>query len=77
MDMQKVIFLVRGSLRDGVVFVFDEPLTSVDSKTRVGVLQMIADKTQGKTLIIITHDMEVERIVDKVINIDDINQKDL
>jgi ABC-type multidrug transport system fused ATPase/permease subunit len=77
MGMQKVIFLVRGSLRDGVVFVFDEPLTSVDSKTRVGVLQMIADKTQGKTLIIITHDMEVERIVDRVINIDDINQKDL
>lgn len=76
MGMQKVIFLVRGILRDGVVFVFDEPLTSIDSKTRKGVLQMISDKTRDKTLIIITHDMEVQKIVDKVINIDDINQKD-
>ena len=76
MGMQKVIFLVRGILRDGVVFIFDEPLTSIDSKTREGVLQMINDKTQDKTLIIITHDMEVQKIVDTVINIDDINQRD-
>lgn len=76
MGMQKVIFLVRGVLRDGIVFVFDEPLTSIDSKTREGVLQMISDKTKDKTLIIITHDMEVSKIVDKVINIDDINQRD-
>jgi ATP-binding cassette subfamily B protein len=75
MGMQKVIFLVRGILRDGVVFIFDEPLTSIDSKTRIGVLQMISDKTKDKTLIIITHDMEVNKIVDKVINLDDINEK--
>ena len=76
MGMQKVIFLVRGILRDGEVYIFDEPLTSIDSKTRASVLQMIGDKTQDKTLIIITHDMEVSKIVDKVINIDDINQRD-
>ena len=76
MGMQKVIFLVRGILREGVVFVFDEPLTSIDPSTRKGVLDMIKDKTFDKTLIIITHDMEVSKIVDKVINIDDINQKD-
>lgn len=76
MGMQKVIFLVRGILRDGVVFIFDEPLTSIDAKTREGVLQMISDKTQDKTLIIITHDMEVQRIVDTVINIDEINERD-
>jgi ATP-binding cassette subfamily C protein LapB len=76
MGMQKVIFLVRGILRDGEVYIFDEPLTSIDSKTRASVLQMISDKTQDKTLIIITHDMEVSKIVDKVINIDDINQRD-
>lgn len=76
MGMQKVIFLVRGILRDGVVFIFDEPLTSIDAKTREGVLQMISDKTQDKTLIIITHDMEVQKIVDTVINIDEINERD-
>jgi ABC-type transport system involved in cytochrome bd biosynthesis fused ATPase/permease subunit len=74
MGMQKVIFLVRGILRDGVVFIFDEPLTSIDSKTRSSVLNMIKDRTADKTLIIITHDMEVSKIVDKVVDINKLNQ---
>lgn len=76
MGMQKVIFLVRGILRDGVVFIFDEPLTSIDANTRNSVLNMIRDKTTDKTLIIITHDMEVAKIVDKVVDINKLNQKE-
>ena len=76
MGMQKVIFLVRGILREGVVFIFDEPLTSIDSNTRNSVLNMIKDKTADKTLIIITHDMEVAKIVDRVVDINKLNQKE-
>ena len=75
MGMQKVIFLVRGILRDGIVFIFDEPLTSIDSNTRNNVLNMIKDKTANKTLIIITHDMEVAKIVDRVVDINKLNNK--
>ena len=70
MGMQKVIYLVRGILKEDVdVYIFDEPLTSIDPSTRKSVLKMIQNETQGKTLIIITHDVEVMSIVDRKIEL--------
>lgn len=74
MGMQKVIFLVRGILKDNTsVYVFDEPLTSIDPATRVKVLRMIQKETSTKTVIIITHDKEVSSIVDSTINLSELN----
>jgi len=70
LGMQKVIYLVRGILKDNVkVYIFDEPLTSIDPDTRESVLNMIKDETGNKTVIIITHDKEVERIVKRTVNL--------
>ena len=74
MGMQKVIFLVRGILKDNTsVYVFDEPLTSIDPATRAKVLRMIQKETSTKTVIIITHDKEVSSIVDSTINLSELN----
>ena len=74
MGMQKVIFLVRGILKDNTsVYIFDEPLTSIDPGTRQKVLKMIKKETSGKTVIIITHDAEVSTIVDQTINLSELN----
>jgi ABC-type multidrug transport system fused ATPase/permease subunit len=72
MGMQKVIFIVRGLLKEGVdVYVLDEPLTSIDSGTRKKVLDLINTLTRGKTLIIISHDDEVSQIQDmKILYLD-------
>jgi len=71
LGMQKIIFLVRGVLKDNVaVYVFDEPLTSVDPGTRRNVIEMLKAETSNKTVLIITHDQEVEQIVDRVIKLD-------
>jgi ABC-type multidrug transport system fused ATPase/permease subunit len=68
MGMQKIIFLVRGILKNNVaVYVFDEPLTSVDPSTRSNILDMIKNETKGKTVIIITHDSEVSKIVNRTV----------
>jgi ATP-binding cassette subfamily B protein len=72
LGMQKIIFLVRGILREAPVYVFDEPLTSIDPSTRRDIINMIDKETKGKTLIIITHDNEIEKIVNKKINLTDI-----
>jgi ABC-type multidrug transport system fused ATPase/permease subunit len=70
LGMQKVIFLVRGILKDGVtVYIFDEPLTSIDPATRGRVIDMIKNETNGKTLIIITHDHEILNIVNRTIKL--------
>jgi ABC-type transport system involved in cytochrome bd biosynthesis fused ATPase/permease subunit len=69
--MQKIIFIVRAILKDNVsVYIFDEPLTSVDPKTRENILRLINDKTRGKTVIIITHDKEINQIVDRMVDMD-------
>lgn len=75
LGMQKIIFLIRGILKDNVsVYIFDEPLTSIDPSTRESVLDMIGKETKGKTLIIITHDTEVSRIVNRSVNLKDFNK---
>jgi ABC-type multidrug transport system fused ATPase/permease subunit len=66
MGMQKVIFIMRGILKDDTdVYIFDEPLTSIDKNTRKNIINLINDFCKNKTLIIITHDEEILSIVNK------------
>ena len=71
LGMQKIIFLIRAmlKLKDALVVIIDEPLAGLDQATRRNVLRMIQAECAHKTVIIITHDMEVRRIVDRVIDI--------
>lgn len=70
MGIQKIIFLIRGILKtDCSVYVFDEPLTSLDMNTRKKVMKMINEMVGDKTTIIITHDIEIKSIVHRVINL--------
>lgn len=70
MGMQKLIYLIRNILKDDCcVYIFDEPLTSLDYNSRKNVIKMIDEKTKDKTVIIITHDEEIIDIVDKKIDI--------
>ena len=69
LGMQKIIMNVRGILKKGEIIVFDEPLAGLDSRTREKMISMIDDLCKGKTLIVITHDKEILRIMDKVIDL--------
>jgi ABC-type multidrug transport system fused ATPase/permease subunit len=69
LGMQKIIMNVRGILKKGRIIVFDEPLAGLDSGTREKMIGMIDDLCKGKTLIIITHDKEILRIMDKAIDL--------
>ena len=65
--MQKVIFLMRGILKNSDVYIFDEPLTGIDKNTRFNVIKLIDDYTKNKTLIIITHDDEILSITKSIV----------
>lgn len=73
--MQKVTILLRGILKEGKIYIFDEPLAGLDATTREKVIKMILDMTKGKTLIIITHDPEITPFMDRVVNLK--NQKNI
>ena len=74
LGMQKIIILVRGILKikNSLIVMFDEPLAGLDKKTRELVMNMISNECTQKTLIIITHDMEIKSIVNRTINIESI-----
>ena len=57
------------------VIIFDEPLTSLDPDTRKKVLKMIKEECSQKTVLVITHDMEIVPYMDKIINITEINNQ--
>jgi ABC-type multidrug transport system fused ATPase/permease subunit len=69
MGMQKIIFILRGILKDSCVYIFDEPLTSLDEHSRKSVIKMIDDNTKNKTLIVITHDKEILSILNRIIEL--------
>lgn len=73
--MQKIIMNIRGILKKGNVVVFDEPLAGLDAITRVKMIKMIDDMTKNKTLVVITHDKEILRIMNKTINLHDMKKK--
>lgn len=66
--MQKVVILLRGILKKGTIFIFDEPLAGLDALTREKVIKLIIHMTKGKTLLVVTHDKEILPFMDRVIN---------
>lgn len=69
LGMQKIIFLLRGILKDSDVYIFDEPLTSLDENTQNKVMDMIKNELESKTVIIITHHPKILTIVNKTIDL--------
>lgn len=60
------IAIARGLLRPGNIILLDEPTSSLDSDTEQTLLERLSHTIQGKTLIIITHQMQTARLCDKI-----------
>ena len=73
LGMQKVTIIMRGILKKSKVIIFDEPLAGLDQLTRQKIINLILNETKDKTVIIITHDKEILPYMDKVINLQEIN----
>ena len=75
LGMQKVIIILRGILRDSNIIIFDEPLSSLDKKTRYKILKLIKNECKNKTVLIITHDSEILPYCNKTIDFNKMNIK--
>jgi ABC-type multidrug transport system fused ATPase/permease subunit len=54
--MQRITMLIRGMMKPCKILIMDEPTTGLDKKTTAKVKDLIVNETDGKTLIIITHE---------------------
>ena len=55
------------------IIIFDEPLAGLDQKTRKKIIKMIINESINKTLLIITHDKEIIPHMDRVVDINNLN----
>ena len=63
---------MRGLMRDSQIVIFDEPLAGLDQKTREKVIKLIVEETQGKTVLVITHDPEILPHLDHMVYLQEI-----
>ena len=65
------IAIARAVVRDAPVIVLDEATTGLDGETEIEVTEALERLTHGRTTIIITHDMDAARRVDRLVWVED------
>ena len=60
------IAIARAILRDAKILILDEPVTGLDPQTRDQVWQEITQLMEGRTTLLITHDMNMAKRMDRV-----------
>ncbi|MBR0270795.1 MAG: ABC transporter ATP-binding protein [Methanobrevibacter sp.] len=65
------VAIARALANDPSIILADEPTGSLDSKTSNKILKLLIDlhKSNNVTLIIVTHDMDVARLADRIIEV--------
>ncbi len=67
---RKRLELVMGLLKEAEVYIFDEPLSGIDSESKDRIIKAIFQNTKGKTLIVIMHgDDQFHPLFDKKIEL--------
>jgi ATP-binding cassette subfamily B protein len=64
------IAIARALLRDTPVLVLDEPTTGLDAAATASVVPALRALAQGRTTLLITHDLRLAHLVDEVVVLD-------
>ena len=68
--MQKTIFVIRGLLRKNTkIILLDEQTTSLDEHTKKNIIKAIKENTDNKTVICVSHNNNIKKIMDKSIEL--------
>ena len=64
---KQVILLIKAFLRNSKIYILDEPTTGLDKNIKTIILNLIKRLSKNKTVIIISHDHDVEPIIARLI----------
>jgi ATP-binding cassette subfamily B protein len=64
---RQIIFLIRCILRNNKIIILDEPTSSLDTHSREYIFNIVRELIKDKTFIVITHDLELLKIVHRVL----------
>ncbi|MCD6410189.1 MAG: ABC transporter ATP-binding protein [Candidatus Verstraetearchaeota archaeon] len=69
---QQRVAIARALANDPLVILADEPTGNLDSKSGMQVVKILKDLTlKGKTVVIVTHNMDIARMADRVVKLRD------
>lgn len=64
------VAIARALVNDPDLILADEPTGNLDETTKMGILQIFSDlKAQGRTIVMVTHDLDAARIADTCLRI--------
>ncbi|HET6953687.1 MAG TPA: ABC transporter ATP-binding protein [Acidimicrobiales bacterium] len=67
---QQRVAIARALVTDSPIIVADEPTGDLDFRTGVQILELLeAQSTAGRTVVVVTHNREISRIADRVIEL--------
>jgi len=64
---RQIVWLIRSLLKDNKIVILDEPTSSLDSVNKNKVIKLINELGKTKTIILITHDLELVKHCDRMI----------
>ena len=62
-----IVLLIKAFLKPSKIYILDEPTTGLDSKIKHSILRLTKNLSKDKTVIIISHDNDIKKIVNRVI----------
>lgn len=62
--------LARALYADREILVFDEPLSSLDVSSETDLIDLIFNRYQDRTVIVITHNLTCTRLCDKIVSME-------
>jgi len=69
---QQRVAIARAIVNDPDIILADEPTSALDSTTATEIIDVLKDlQTKGKTIIVVTHDINVAKKMDKIVSIQD------
>lgn len=72
---RQMVHTVRVLLQDPLIYLFDEPTSATDDVTSKMITNIIEQVGRHKTVMVITHDPEVARLMDRTIRLDELVPK--
>ena len=67
---KQIILLLRNYFKSNKICILDEPTSALDNETRETVVKIINDMSKDATLIIITHDMNNLKLIDRQVKLE-------
>ena len=68
--MKRRVAILRALLADYDILFLDEPFKGLDAETKTLVMSDVKQRSQGKTVILVTHDLTEAEMLDTVYKIE-------